>query len=117
MSTPRHPLAPETVMACVDGEVSAARAQSVSAHLDQCTECSEVAAEFRSTSHSLSNWRIAAVPTQLEERLTAASQKTPLRSVAVGSNGILPIGPWVWKHWVLSLCSSAVALTVLFATT
>ncbi len=115
MSTTTHPFAPEEVMAFVDGELSADRAQSVSAHIDQCTECSEVAAEFRSTSHSLSNWRIAAVPTQLEERVTAASQKTPLRSVAVGSNGFLPIGRWVWKHWVLALGASAVALTVLFA--
>jgi len=115
MSTTTHPFAPEEVMAFVDGELSADRAQSVSAHIDQCTECSEVAAEFRNTSHSLSNWRIAAVPTQLEERVTAASQKTPLRSVAVGSNGFLPIGRWVWKHWVLALGASAVALTVLFA--
>ncbi len=115
MSTTTHPFAPEEVMAFVDGELSADRAQSVSAHIDQCTECSEVAAEFRNTSHSLSNWRIAAVPTQLEERVTAASQKTPLRSVAVGSNGFLPIGRWVWKHWVLALAASAVALTVLFA--
>jgi hypothetical protein len=115
MSTTTHPFAPEEVMAFVDGELSADRAQSVSAHIDQCTECIEVAAEFRNTSHSLSNWRIAAVPTQLEERVTAASQKTPLRSVAVGSNGFLPIGRWVWKHWVLALGASAVALTVLFA--
>jgi hypothetical protein len=110
-----HPFAPEEVMAFVDGEFSADRAQSLSAHIDQCAECSEAAAAFRNTSHSLSNWRVAGVPTQLEERVTAASQKTPLRSVAVGSNGFLPIGRWVWKHWVLALGASAVALTVLFA--
>ena len=115
MSTTTHPFAPEEVMAFVDGELSADRAQSLSAHIDQCTECSEAAAAFRNTSHSLSNWRVAGVPTQLGERVTAASQKTPPPSVAVGSNGFLPIGRWVWKHWVLALGTSAVALTVLFA--
>ncbi len=115
MSTTTHPFAPEEVMAFVDGELSADRAQSLSAHIDQCAECSEAAAAFRNTSHSLSNWRVVGVPSQLEERVTAASQKTPLRSVAVGSNGFLPIGRWVWKHWVLALGASAVALTVLFA--
>jgi anti-sigma factor RsiW len=117
MNTIKHPFAPEEVMAFVDGEFSADRAQSLSAHIDRCTECSEAAAAFRNTSRSLSNWRVAGVPTQLEERVTAASQKTSLRSVAVGSNGFLPIGRWVWKHWVLTLSASAVALTVLFAIT
>jgi anti-sigma factor RsiW len=115
MSTTTHPFAPEEIMAFVDGELSADRAQSLSAHIDHCAECSEAAAAFRNTSHSLSNWRVAGVPTQLEERVTAALQKTPLRLVVVGSNGFLPIGRWAWKHWVFALGASAVVLTVLFA--
>jgi hypothetical protein len=115
MSTTTHPIAPEEVMAFVDGELSADRAQSLSAHIDQCAECTEAVAAFRNTAHSLSNWRVAGVPTQLEERVKAAWEKTPLRSAAAGSSGFLPIGRWVWKHWVLAFGASALVLTVLFA--
>ena len=115
MNVTTHPFTPEEIMAFVDGELSADRAQSLSAHIDQCAECTEAAAAFRNTSHSLSDWRVARVPTQLEERVKAAWEKTPLRSVAAGSSGFLPIGRWVWKHWVLAFGVSALALTVLFA--
>jgi hypothetical protein len=115
MSTIAHPTTPEEIMAFVDGELSADRTQFVSAHIEQCAECREAAAAFRNTSRSLSGWTVAAVPTQVEERVQAASQNMPRRPVAVDSNGFLHIGSRVWKHWVLGLGAAAVALMVLFA--
>jgi anti-sigma factor RsiW len=50
MSTTTHAFAPEEIMAFVDGELSADRAQSPSAHFDQCSECQQVAETIRSTS-------------------------------------------------------------------
>src|SRR6266853_1575613 len=44
MSTTTHRFAPEELMALLDGELSADRAQSVSTHMGQCAECSEFAA-------------------------------------------------------------------------
>ena len=69
MSTTTHPFAPEEVMAFVDGELSADRAQSVSAHVEMCSECQKVAASLRAASLSLSGWTAATVPANLENRV------------------------------------------------
>jgi anti-sigma factor RsiW len=115
MSTIAHPATPEEIMAFVDGELPADRTQFLSTHLESCAECREAAAAFRKGSHGLSSWTVAAVPTQVEDQVQAASQNMPRRPIAVDSNGSLHIGGWVWKHWVLGLGATAVALVVLFA--
>ena len=56
MSTTQHLIAPEEIMAHLDGELSPARAQSVSAHLESCAACQELVTSLRNTSHSLSSW-------------------------------------------------------------
>jgi len=60
-----HPVAPEEVMAYLDGELSQAKAQAVSTHLDQCSECGDLAAQFRATSQALSGWTVPPVPASL----------------------------------------------------
>jgi anti-sigma factor RsiW len=115
MSTSTHPVAPEEVMAFLDGELSADRAQSVSAHIEQCAECRETAATLRNASHLLSTWAIAAAPTKLDERVRAASQGMVLHSTAVDWIGVIRTGSWVRKHWVVALGASAATLVVLFA--
>ena len=77
MSTTTHPFAPEEIMAFVDGELSADRAQSVSAHVESCAECQEVAASLRGTSHSLSNWTADSVPARLEKWVLDESHANP----------------------------------------
>ena len=62
MNTTAHRVAPEQVMAFLDGELSAADAQAISAHLDRCAECSALAEQFRSTSLSLSRWNVRDCP-------------------------------------------------------
>jgi len=69
MSITTHPFTPEEVMAFLDGELSADRAQSLSAHLDQCTECHEIVSSLSNASKSLSNWTVPAVPARLENRI------------------------------------------------
>lgn len=68
MSTTTHPVAPEEVMALLDGELSAARMQFVSAHIDECAECQEVQATIRVTSHKLTAWEVDA-PERLAEHV------------------------------------------------
>lgn len=58
MSTTPHPIAPEEIMAHLDGELSAERAQSVSTHIETCAACQELATSLRSTSRSLSTWTV-----------------------------------------------------------
>jgi type IV pilus assembly protein PilA len=75
MNTTTHPFAPEEIMAFVDGELSADRAQSLSAHLDQCPECSSLATEQRGLSRQVTGWQVEPLPERLNERLTAATMK------------------------------------------
>jgi hypothetical protein len=58
MSTTPHPIAPEEIMAHLDGELSPAQSQSVSTHIETCAACQELATSLRSTSHSLSTWTV-----------------------------------------------------------
>jgi len=67
MNTTTHPFTKEEVMAFLDGELSAERSQSFSTHVEACSECREVVASLRSTSHSLSNWTAGIVPSHLEK--------------------------------------------------
>jgi len=68
MSVSTHPVAPEEVMALLDGELPADRAQSVSVHIDQCAECQEVQATIQATSHKLAAWTVDA-PERLREEV------------------------------------------------
>jgi hypothetical protein len=77
MSTTTHPFTPEEIMAFVDGELSADRAQSASAHVETCSECQEVVASLRGTSQSLSNWTAGSVPARLEKCVLDESHADP----------------------------------------
>jgi len=67
MNITTHPFTKEEVMAFLDGELSTERSQSFSTHVEACSECREVVASLRSTSHSLSNWTAGIVPSHLEK--------------------------------------------------
>ncbi len=62
MSTTPHPFAPEEIMAHLDGELAPARAQSLSAHIEECPACQEVLTSLRGTSQALATWNIPAAP-------------------------------------------------------
>lgn len=67
MNTAEHSVAPEEVMAFLDGELSAADARAMAQHLAQCTECALVVEELRGTSQTLSQWSVPTVPHGVKE--------------------------------------------------
>jgi anti-sigma factor RsiW len=69
MSTAPHPVAPEEIMAHLDGELSAARAQSVSAHVESCADCQTLAASLRSTAHALAHWTVEPAAASLDRSI------------------------------------------------
>jgi hypothetical protein len=69
MSTAAHPIAPEEVMAHLEGELPLSRARSVSAHLETCAACQELVTALRSTSHTLSSWTVQAPAGSLDGRI------------------------------------------------
>jgi hypothetical protein len=81
MSATTHPFAPKEIMAHLDGELSPARTQSVSAHLESCAACQELVTSLRNTSQSLSNWTVAVAPlnARFAENLSAAVASIPPR--------------------------------------
>jgi len=71
MSTTTHPFAPEDVMAFIDGELSTDRAESVSTHIENCSECRQLAGSIRSTSQQMARWSVEA-PQQLSARISVS---------------------------------------------
>ena len=75
MNAATHPIAPEEVMAFLDGELPAAHAQSVSDHLKFCPDCSNLAAQLGETKRQLAGWQVESLPTATETEIYEASKK------------------------------------------
>jgi hypothetical protein len=114
MSTTPHPVAPEEIMAHLDGELSAARAQSVSTHIESCAPCQELISSLRSASHSLSNWTLSSIPGRLEENVMLAAAKSSSQSGSAGSNRSLRTR-WTRKQWLGGLAAAAAAAVLLLS--
>jgi len=114
MSTTTHPFAPEELMALLDGELSADRAQSVSIHMGQCAECRELAASLHNTSQTLSNWTVppALGNAEFEEHLRLAAARNSAADQSWSSKIFQRTRLWTWKHWASGLAAT-VALSVL----
>lgn len=87
MKTLDHPVAPEEVMALMDGELTAAEANLVSVHIEQCSECAALREQLRNTSQSLSEWTVPGIPSTLDRAIEAqlvagarSSRPRPVRS-------------------------------------
>jgi uncharacterized small protein (DUF1192 family) len=97
MNTTAHVVAPEEVMAFVDGELSASDARAIAAHLDGCAECAGLAEQFRSTSQWLSQWEIGTVP----ESVGRAVQDEAALVEIGGGHRFLRTRVWGWKPWAI----------------
>jgi hypothetical protein len=115
MNTTKHPVAPEEVMAFLDGELSAAEAQAISAHLDGCAECSALAEGFRSTSLSLSHWNVQAVPVKLENSVRDLAARSCSGLKIDKANLHIRASFWTWKQWALGSGGALAALLLVLA--
>ena len=109
MNATTHPVASEEVMALVDGQLPADKAQSISAHIESCIKCHQLAASLRSTSHRLRNWTIQSVSPEFDGALAeAASSVCSAPWPAVGLRWV----PYFRRHWILTAASLAFATGV-----
>jgi anti-sigma factor RsiW len=113
MSTATHPFAPEEIMALLDGELPADRAQSVSAHVVDCPECGTLAKELGSSEQVMSSWKVATLPSTIGERVRSAVAKMPAPSGASGPSLFQRTSLWTWKEWLTGFSAMA-ALGLLF---
>ena len=105
-----HSVAPEDLMALLDGELSAEEAKSVTAHLENCAECSQLADQFRSVSQSLAAWTIPAAPASLEETvLRDAANPTPSASSHGGKRPTF----WNSNSWAVRVGGALAAIVIL----
>jgi anti-sigma factor RsiW len=111
MSTTAHPIAPEEIMAHLDGELSSARALSVSTHIETCAACQELVTSLRNISQSLSNWTIGSVPARLENNVA----KSTSQPGSAGSNRFPRTHRWTRKQWIGGLTVTAAAVVFLFS--
>jgi hypothetical protein len=115
MNIATHPVAPEQVMAFLDGELSATEAQAVSSHLEHCAECADLAEQLRSTSVSLSGWRIPDVPTTLENSVAELAAKAG-SGLKIGRPSLLVRASLLtWKQWAIGSAGAMAALLLLSA--
>jgi anti-sigma factor RsiW len=102
MNTTAHPVVPEEVMALLDGELSPAETQAISAHLDGCAECSALAEQLRHTSLSLSRWHVEAVPMKLEDCLTGAEAEAASGLKIGKASRFIRSSFWTWQQWAIA---------------
>jgi anti-sigma factor RsiW len=99
-----HAVAPEQVMAYLDGELSAEEAEAVAAHLRECGYCAVVAEELGGVSRELRAWAVEEAPARLEREIRRAS-------LEVGAKPRRRISRKVWA-WGGALTAVAVLFVI-----
>ena len=109
MSANRHPIEQEELMAYLDGELPAEQATEALSHLELCSECQTLAADFRGVSQKLMVWEVespevgisseinAALGERLQKRESARVTSPRLKSIVMTSR-------WVWAGALAIVC-------------
>lgn len=103
MITTTHPVAPEEVMAHVDGELASIWGAFVADHIASCGECARLATQARNDSDALRAWPVEAMPESVEAKIRSAA----LEAGKLASKSERPR----WQLWALGFAGvAAVAL-------
>ena len=109
MSTYRHPIEQEELAAYLDGELPADQATAALSHLELCSECRTLVADFRAISQELLAWQVevpefgissdlsAALGERLQKRQSAKVDSSRLKNRAITSG-------WVWGVALAIVC-------------
>ncbi|HTX76795.1 MAG TPA: DUF4349 domain-containing protein [Terracidiphilus sp.] len=113
MNNTTHPVAPEEIMALLDGELSADERQNVTAHLEQCVECAAVRDEFLHTSEAMAQWTVPEPSPGLDRAIEA---KVAEGSWMHGSWKPRVHAPGLrnWRPWAVAAAVVLVAVAVAF---
>ncbi len=113
MNTTMHPIAPEEIMAHFDGQLSPHESAAIAQHIDQCAECADLAAGFRSLSQTLSSWEVPTAPVALESPIMhrAEISAEKLAATAPSRSGHGRFGK---PHWLALLGAGGFAVVITF---
>jgi len=112
MNTTTHPVAPEEVMALLDGELSPEQAQAVTEHLSQCERCGTLVSEFRAQSKEFSNCEISRVPERVSKRVGEFTKTIRSGQNVSHASLFIRASLWGWKKWaaLASVCAFCLLL-------
>lgn len=113
MNTTTHPVASEEVMAFLDGELATERKEFVAGHIEWCSECATVAAQFRGVSQALGEWKVPAVSQKLRDEVLHSVQNRGSNGKIPGGGFFLRASVWGWKRWTIGLAGSTAVIALL----
>lgn len=109
MSTNRHPIEQEELMAYLDGELPPDQATAALSHLELCPECQTLAADFRGVSQELIVWEVESpevgIPSEINAALADRLQKREEAMVTSPrlKNRVMT-NRWVWAGALAIVC-------------
>jgi len=109
MSTNRHPIEQEELMAYLDGELPTDQATETLSHLELCPECQALAVDFRGVSQELMAWEVESPEIGIPSEINAAlGERLQNREGAkVGSPRLekkTMTSRWVWAGALAIVC-------------
>ena len=109
MSTNRHPIEQEELMAYLDGELPADQATEALSHLELCPECQTLVADFRAVSRELMAWEVESpevgFPSQINAALAERLQKQEAaKASSPRLESRLMTSRWVWAGALAIVC-------------
>jgi hypothetical protein len=106
MTTGRHPIEQENLMALLDGELPGEQAAEAWAHLELCSECQTLAADFRGVSQELMAWEIESPEVRLSSAIDAALGEYVEKGKAARSGISVMTNRWVWAGALAIICAA-----------
>jgi len=109
MSTNRHLIEPEELMAYLDGELPADQATEALPHLELCSECQTLAADFRRVSQELMALEVespeAGIPSEISAALGERLQKRKAAKVSWPKlENRMMTNRWAWAGALAIVC-------------
>ena len=116
MSTTKHPIESEELMAYLDGELPTEKATAALAHSEHCSECEALAADLRAVSRKLMHWEVSGPGPRVDAAIAIALDEQRQKPELAGN-----LSPRrrniVWRRWVWAAGFATVCVMVgLFAT-
>jgi len=109
MSTSRHSIEQEELMAYLDGELPPEQAAEALSHLELCPECQTLTADFRGLSQELMAWEVElpelGISSEIDSALGERLQKREAARVSLPSlrNRVMT-SRWVWAGALAIVC-------------
>lgn len=115
MSTSRHPIEQEELMAYLDGELPMEQATETLSHMEVCPECQTLAAAFRGVSHELLAWEVespeAGIPSEITAALGERQKREASKIMWPRLESRVMTSRWAWAAALAIVCV-AVGLTL-----